>query len=280
MTGTTGSNVTYDFSDKVVLVTGGARGQGRSHALGFARAGADVVIGDIGEPMDSVPYQLASSDQLNEVAEEIAALGAGCLPAICDVRHAAQVDAMVADAIDEFGHIDVLVNNAGVESLPTVQEMSEQEWDEVIDTMLKGTFLCTKAVIATMIERGGGGRVITTGSTASTVALPRQAHYTAAKHGVVGFSRSLALEVAEHGITVNVVCPGAIDTPMVEGMLASRHGEWFETVPAVCGRVNLFNPEEMLDPQEITNAMMWLASDAARFVTGTLLTVDAGYTIK
>jgi SDR family mycofactocin-dependent oxidoreductase len=272
-------NVTYDFSGEVVLITGAGRGQGKNHALNFAKAGADLVIADIGQSLDSIPYPLASSEDLNEVAAEVEALGVKCQAAICDVRDSRQVQVMVDDAIAEYGKIDVLINNAGVESLPTVAEMTEEAWDEMIDTMLKGCFLCSKAVSAHMIEKRKG-KIITTGSTASTMGMPRQAHYCAAKHGVVGFSKSLAIELAEYGINVNVVCPGGIDTPMVEGLLNCREAEWMEKLPEIVGPFNLFNPEEMLDTQEITNAMMWLASDAAKFVTGSSLTVDAGFTIK
>jgi NAD(P)-dependent dehydrogenase (short-subunit alcohol dehydrogenase family) len=273
------ANVTYDFTGEVVLITGGARGQGANHARCFAAAGADVVIADIGEPMNTIPYPLATADELNDLAAEIESLGVRCQAAICDVRDRAQVKTMVDDAIAEFGRIDILINNAGVESLPSVAEMTEAEWDEMIDTLLKGTFLCSQAVGAHMTERGKG-RIVTTGSIASTTGMPRQAHYCAAKHGVVGFTKALAIELAEFDVTVNVVCPGGIDTPMTQGLLVSRQAEWMEKLAEYGGPFNLFNPEEMLDSQEITNAMLWLASDAARYVTGAVLTVDAGFTIK
>jgi NAD(P)-dependent dehydrogenase (short-subunit alcohol dehydrogenase family) len=273
------ANVTYDFSGEVVLITGAGRGQGKNHALNFAKAGADVVIADIGESLSTIPYDLATADELNAVAEEIEALGVRCQAAICDVRDSQQVQLMVDDAIKEFGKIDVLINNAGVESLPTVAEMTEEAWDQMIDTMLKGCFLCSKAVSAHMMEERKG-KIITTGSTASTMGMPRQAHYCAAKHGVAGFSKCLAIELAPFDINVNVVCPGGIDTPMVDGLLASREAEWLEKLPETTGPYNLFNPEEMLDTQEISSAMMWLASDGAKFVTGALIAVDAGFTIK
>lgn len=273
------ANVTYDFGGEVVLITGAGRGQGKNHALNFAMAGADVVIADIGEPLSTVPYPLATSDDLNAVAAEIEALGVRCQAAICDVRDQNQVQTMVDDAIKEFGKIDVLINNAGVESFLSVAEMTEETWDQAIDTMLKGTFLCSKAVSEHMMERRKG-KIISTGSTASTHGMPGQAHYCAAKHGIAGFSKCLAIELAEYDINVNVVCPGGIDTPMVEGLLASRQAEFLESLPETTGPYNLFNPEEMLDTQEISNAMMWLASDGAKFVTGALIAVDAGFTIK
>ena len=274
------TNVSYDFRGKVVLITGGGRGQGRAHALAFAAAGADVAICDIGEAeVDTVPYGLATGEDINSVAEEVTALGARCVAAVCDVRDSRQVVALMQDVIEEFGGIDILVNNAGVESLYTVQEMPEQAWDVMLDTHLKGAFLVSKHAIPHLIERGGG-RIITTGSVNSLVGTPKQAHYTAAKHGIIGFSKAMAIDLAPHAITVNVVCPGGVDSPMVDGILASRDGEWVQTLDQLTGPWNLLRPAEMLEPEEITHAIMWLASDAAQFVTGLSLVVDAGFTIK
>ena len=274
------TNVTYDFRGKVVLITGGGRGQGRAHALGFAGAGADVAICDIGQSeVDTVPYGLATSEDINSVAEEVTALGARCLPAVCDVRDSHQVSALVEDVVEEFGGIDIVVNNAGVESLYTVQEMPEEAWDVLLDTNLKGAFLVSKHAIPHMIGRGGG-RIIITGSVNSVGGTPKQAHYTAAKHGLVGLAKAMAIDLAEHEITVNLVCPGGVDTPMVTGLQASRDGEWTQTLDRLTGTWNLISPEDMLEPEEITRAIMWLASDAAQFVTGLSLLVDAGFSIK
>jgi NAD(P)-dependent dehydrogenase (short-subunit alcohol dehydrogenase family) len=263
-----------------VVITGGGRGQGRAHALGFAAAGADIVICEPDKGMTTAPYELGGSEELNATAADVEALGARCLPAICDVRDRIQVEAMFGDALTEFGRVDVLINNAGISSLPSVAEMTELEWDEMLDTGLKGVFLCSQAATRAMADRGEGGRVITTGSTASVVGLPRHGHYCAAKHGVVGFSKALAIEVAEHDITVNVVLPGGVDTPMVAGIAASPQAEWLQTLGELAGPFNLFRPGEMMASEEITAAMLWLASDAARFVTGAVLPVDAGYTAK
>jgi NAD(P)-dependent dehydrogenase (short-subunit alcohol dehydrogenase family) len=273
------TNVTYDFSGEVVLITGAARGQGRSHALAFAAAGADLVLADICAPVEAVPYPLGTAEELEEVAAEARALGVRCETAVCDVRDRAQVRAMVEQAIGAFGKVDVLINNAAVESLPPVVEMSEEAWDAVLDTALKGTFLCSQAVAAHMVD-ARKGRIITTGSTASKVGMPLQTHYCAAKHGVVGFTKALAIELAEFGITANVVAPGGIDTEMTHGLLASPEGAGMKRMGAAGGPFNLFDPTAMLASQEITNAMLWLASDAARFVTGSTVTVDAGHTIK
>ena len=273
------SNVTYDFSGRVVLVTGGSHGIGRAHALGFAAAGADLVICDIAGPIASVPYDLGDTDALNQTADDVRALGSRCLPLICDVRDNRQVEVMVGEGVAEFGKIDVLISNAGVDSFPSVLEMTEEQWDNVIDTNLKGTFHCCKHAATHMVQRRSG-KIITTGSTAAIVGAPGQAHYAASKHGVIGFSRSLAIELAEYGINVNVVCPGAHATPMVSGIQASPHAEWLKGMPELVGSFNLFDSHALLEPEEITRAMMWLASDAADFVTGAVVMVDAGFTIK
>ena len=272
-------NVSYDYSGQTVLITGGSRGQGRAHALGFAKAGADIVICEPDGQFDSVPYAVGGPDGLNAAAAEVEALGVRCLPAVCDVSDATQVEAMVDDAIAAFGKVDVLISNAAIESIASVVEMEESAWDQLIDVNLKGAFLCSKYVAPGMIERGRG-KILVAGSVNSHVGSLKQAHYVSSKHGQLGFVRALAIELAPHGITVNLVCPGSIDTPMVDGLLRSKDGEWLGQLADLTGPWNLFEEGVQLQPEEITAAMLWLASDAADFVTGTSLTVDAGFTIK
>jgi NAD(P)-dependent dehydrogenase (short-subunit alcohol dehydrogenase family) len=270
-------NVSYDFAGRVALITGGGRGQGRTHALGFARAGADVAICDVGGPLPTIDYGLGTADDLEAVAEEVRALGARCFAGVCDVRVESQVRDFVGQTVSELGRLDVLVNNAGVESIHSLAEMPEEAWDVLLDTNLKGQFLMAKHAIPHLPR---GGSIICIGSTNSLGATPSQAHYTAAKHGVLGMARSLAIELAPQGITVNTICPGGVDTPMVSGMAASDTMGLMSTLGTIGGQWNLLAPNEMLSPQEITRAVLWLASDGARFVTGSALVVDAGYTIK
>jgi len=272
-------DVRYDFAGKVVLVTGAARGLGRSHALGFAQAGADILISDIGESMASVPYELAHAEELEAVAEEVAELGARCATAICDVRQSDQVERMITTAVEEFGKIDVLINNAGVESIYGLTDMPEQAWRQMIDTQLTGTFLCSKSAAAHMKKRRRG-KILVTGSTSSYVAAQDQAHYVAAKSGVLGLTKAMAIDLAPFGINVNAVCPGATRTSMADGIRDGVGPDFTERLLELTGTWNLFDRESMLDPIETTQAMLWLASDASDFVTGASILVDAGFTIK
>jgi NAD(P)-dependent dehydrogenase (short-subunit alcohol dehydrogenase family) len=273
--------VTYDFTGDVVFITGGARGQGRSHALGFARAGANVVLVDTQGKLASVYYGLATNEDLDQTAADCRALGVEALAVTADVRDSAQVEAAANEAIERFGKIDVLICYAGVASLFEVSEMPEEAWDELIDINLKGVFLAAKHVSRHMIA-AKSGKIIFTGSIHCFTGVPAAAHYVAAKHGVSGFAKALALELAPSGITVNYVCPTAVNTTMVEAMLDPRVPENFgERMVGLTGSWNqLQEGAPPLEPIEITQAMLWLASDSADFVTGAPLLVDAGFTAK
>jgi NAD(P)-dependent dehydrogenase (short-subunit alcohol dehydrogenase family) len=273
--------VKYDFSGDVVLITGGARGQGRSHALAFARAGANVVLVDTQGQLSSMFYGLATNEELDQTAADCRAFGVEALAVTADVRDSAQVEAAVSAAIDRFGKIDVLICNAGVASLYEVAEMPEEAWDDLIDTNLKGVFLSAKHVARHMIA-AKSGKIIFTGSIHCFTGVPAAAHYVAAKHGVAGFAKALALELAPSGITVNYVCPTAVNTMMVEAMLDPRVPENFgERMVGLTGSWNqLQEGAPPLEPIEITQAMLWLASDSSDFVTGAPLIVDAGFTAK
>lgn len=275
-------NVSYDFSDQVVVVTGAARGQGRAHALMFAAAGAHVVASDIDRSIDSIRYPLSTPEQLASVAQKVEALGVTCLSLPCDVRDTKQVAAMIDATMDRFGRIDVLVNNAGIESVHLTADMPEAAWDDLMNTNLRGMFLCCKYAIPHMIN-ARRGRVINTGSANSFVATPNSLHYVAAKHGVLGLTKALAVEVGKYGITVNAVCPGAVDTGLTQGLIETE-SDWISSLAGFSGPWNLVSedPENapMMDPQEISHAVLWLASDAAHFVTGTSLLIDGGMTAK
>lgn len=273
--------VSYDFSGRTVLVTGAGRGQGMAHALCFAMAGADVAIADVDADIESVPYGLSDRDRLDAVAAAIEKEGVKCLAVTCDVRDPDQVESMIAAVESELGQVDVLVNNAGVESVYPVTEMPTEAWDDMLNTNLRGSFLCAKGVLPGMIEKGRG-KIVNVASTAGTVAIPSNAHYVASKHGVLGLTKALAVEYAPHRINVNAVSPGSVDTPMNEGLIANCE-EWITGLGDLAGPWNLFPHTEedaMMPPEEVSQAVLWLSSDASDFVTGVAIPVDAGFTIK
>ncbi|MGQ4555477.1 mycofactocin-coupled SDR family oxidoreductase [Halobellus sp. GM3] len=273
--------VEYDFSGKVAFVTGAAHGQGRSHAQHYAKHGADVVVTDIAGNMDSVPYDLGTGDELDETASLVEDEGQEALTVQMDVRDESQVEAAVGEALDEFGRIDILANNAGIVTVSDLVEMDEALWDEMIDTNLKGVWLAAKHVGKHFVERGDGGKIVSTSSTAGLVGSPGAGHYTAAKHGVLGMTKTLALELAEYDVNVNAVCPTVVNTPMITGMTEAYGEEVLGSMGELSGPFNLFDTEDPgIEPSDISEAYMWLSSDAARYVTGIGLPVDAGFSIK
>ncbi len=271
----------YDFSGQVAFITGAAHGQGESHAVEYARHGADVVALDVCRGIDTVDYELGTSDELEDTAEKVREQGQEVLTVEADVSQEAEVEAAVEEALDEFGHIDILANNAGIESMAAATKMDEQMWDELIGVNLKGVWLCAKHVGKHFVDRGDGGKIVNTASVSGMTGIPTEnVHYVSSKHGVIGLTKTLALELAEYDVNVNAVCPGAIDTPMVSGMIEAYGEEALSGSEELGGPFNIFDSDEMLDSKDITEAYLWLSSDAARYVTGIALPVDAGFTAK
>lgn len=273
----------WSFGGDVVLVTGAAQGQGRSHARAFAKAGADLVICDLPDDtqLPGVAYQLGGRTGLDEVARACRAEGVRVVPVTCDVRDSEQVQAMVAAALGEFGRIDVLINNAGLSGISEVVDMPEEEWDTLVDTNLRAIFVCSKYVAREMIK-ARKGKIINTASVNAFAGVPGSAHYVAAKHGVAGFSKALAIELAPYGITVTYVCPTAVNTPMAEVVTAAHvpanHGE---RLAGINGSWNILDEAQApLEPCEVSEAVMFLASDASKYMTGVPLLVDAGFMTK
>ncbi|MGH9294393.1 MAG: mycofactocin-coupled SDR family oxidoreductase, partial [Acidimicrobiales bacterium] len=203
------------FQGKVVLITGAARGQGRAHALAFAAEGADIVALDICGQISSVPYEMATPAELEETAEGVAKAGARVLARACDVRSQTELEEAVKQASDELGPIDVLVANAGIFGLAPVWEITETAWADMMDVNLTGVWRSVKAVAPSMMERRGGSIVLTSSVNGAEAGVGF-GHYVAAKHGVVGLMRSVALELGPYGIRCNAVMPGAVDTPMTD----------------------------------------------------------------
>jgi len=205
---------------KVALITGGSRGQGRAHAVTSAREGADVIIVDIADQMATVPYPMATPDDLEETVKLVEAYDRRALAIKADVRDQQQLDQAVAHGIAEFGKIDILIANAGIWTQAPFWELTDDQWEEMIGVNLTGVWKSAKAVAPHMIERGSGSIVITSSTNAWEAGL-NYAHYVAAKHGVIGLMKNIALELAPHGIRCNSISPGAIKTPMTD-----HQGAW------------------------------------------------------
>jgi SDR family mycofactocin-dependent oxidoreductase len=266
---------------KVALVTGAARGQGRSHAIRLAQEGADIIAVDICAPVDSAPYPTATADDLAETVKSVEDLDRRILARQADVRDLAALEAAAAEAVESFGGIDIVVANAGIASFGPSWELTEQQFQEMVDVNLTGVWKTTKAVIPGMLERGRGGSIVLTSSLAGLVAFGNLSHYTAAKHGVTGLMRTLAIELAPHDIRVNSVHPTTVNTPMINNPAIYRlflpHIEDCTEEQAQAGFVHM-NALKVpwVEPIDISNAVLYLASDEARYVTGTTHVVDAG----
>jgi SDR family mycofactocin-dependent oxidoreductase len=259
----------------VALVTGAARGQGRAIALALARDGADVVACDLAADQPTVPYALGTPSDLEETARLVQETGRRCLPVRADAASLVDMDGAVARAA-ELGALRVVCANAGVISFGRSWELSEAQWDEMIATNLKGVWATCRAAIPRLIERGGGSIVIT-GSAASLRGYPGISHYVAAKHGVVGLMRSLAIELAPHGVRVNCVLPGGVRTPM--GTADVMQG-WLASEPDAARALTALLAVDLVEPEDVGAAVAWLASDQARAVTGVALPVDAGVQLR
>lgn len=268
------------FDGRVAMVTGAARGQGRSHAVAFAREGADVVVCDIAADIASVPYPLATADELEATAEAVRAEGRRCVSRVVDVRSTEQVDGLVAEAESELGGIDVLAANAGICGFGAFWEITDDMWDDMIATNLGGAFKTMRAVVPGMRERRFG-RIVATSSMGGRMGNRNLAHYVAAKWGVIGLVKTLAQEVARDGITVNAVCPAAVDTQMVHNpAMYSLFCPDLEdpTTADVEPRYRSMNAMGVpwLPPEAVTDAVLHLASDAAAYTTGHTLDVCLG----
>jgi len=268
------NEIQRDFKDKTALITGGARNIGLTVARDLAARGVTVAIADICRDLETVPYPLSSSDDLEKSVAELSSTGAKAIGLICDVRDEHQVSQTVERVIDEFGKLDILVNNAGVVSLFSIAKLTETAWNEVLDVCLKGPFFCCKYAVPQMIKQHYG-KVVNISSVAGLRGLGLSVHYAAAKHGIIGLTKALAMEVADHNINVNAICPGTVESPMLEGLasqidLEKDAYEHFSQKHLIRGK--------RITPQDIANAVRWLASDESRFLTGTVINVDAGWT--
>lgn len=274
------------LENKVALVTGAARGQGRSHAIRLAEEGADIIAVDICAPLKTTEYRGATTGDLDETARLVQATGRKAFTAVVDVRELAQLESAVADGIAALGRLDTVVANAGIFSSAPLHELSEQQWDEMIDINLSGVWKTMRATVPHMIEQGQGGSITLISSTGGLQGFPNFAHYVAAKHGVTGLARTAANELGQHQIRCNSVHPTSVLTDMIdhEGMYRlfrpdlenPTHDDFRE---ACQSGMNLL-PIPWVEAEDISNALVWLASDSARYVTGVALPVDAGTMTK
>jgi len=274
-TGTTAS----PLLGKRALVTGAARAQGRSHALRLAADGADIMLLDIAKGLSSVTYVPATEEELRETASEIEALGRRVVVGVVDIRDFGALSTFVQKGVAELGGLDIVVANAGINSMARTWELTEEQWCEVIDVNLTGTWHTVKATVPILISQGHGGSIILVNSSSGTRPRPFLAHYSASKAGGLAMMRALACEVGEYDIRVNAVLPTAVDTPMA---VAPEFPDILANHPnlAYAFQDTALLPAGLLNPREISAAVAWLASDESRFVTGTALPVDAGSITK
>jgi SDR family mycofactocin-dependent oxidoreductase len=277
---------------KVAVVSGAARGQGRAHAVRLAREGADIIAMDICADIDTVHYPLARPEDLDETVEQIERLGRRVTATQADVRDATAVRAAIDDGVAELGRVDIVVANAGIAMYDAADTMSEQSWRDMIDTNLTGVWTVCRGSVPHMIEGGRGGAMVLISSVAAHVGMLHLSHYSAAKAGVVGLMRALAVELAPHMIRVNTIHPTSVNTRMIINEAtydllvagagpAARDGA--DAAPAdVLEAFKGINamPVAWAEPEDISDAVAYLVADSGRYVTGTQLSVDAGAAAK
>jgi (+)-trans-carveol dehydrogenase len=270
---------------KVAFVTGAARGQGRSHALRLAAEGADIIAVDICRPVASVPYPVATAEDLAETARQIEALDRRVIARQADVRDLPALIAAVDEGVAQLGRLDIVVANAGIASYAPAAEMTEQQWDEMVAINLSGVWRSVRAAVSHLRAGGNGGSVIITSSTAGLRGIPHAAHYAAAKHGLVGLMKVLALELGPERIRVNTIHPTTVDTAMVQNeatiglFLPGRTDPSQEDFARIAQRLNVM-PVPWVQPGTVSDLVVFLASDGAQYITGAAIPVDAGMSIR
>jgi SDR family mycofactocin-dependent oxidoreductase len=271
---------------KVAFVTGAARGQGRAHAVRLAEEGADIIAVDVCAQIDSVPFPMATLEDLDETVSHVEKLGRRIIASQADVRDFAALKAIVDDGVAELGKMDIVVANAGIgTSGAPNHELGEKDWQDVIDVNLTGVWHSTKAAIPHIISGGRGGSVVLTSSVGGLKAHPNTGAYVAAKHGVVGLMRTLAVELAHHSIRVNTVHPTQVNTPMVMNDATFRMFRPDLENPtqddfAPLSQMAHMLPVPWVEPEDISNAVLFLASEESRYITGLTLPIDAGSMLK
>jgi NAD(P)-dependent dehydrogenase (short-subunit alcohol dehydrogenase family) len=261
-----------DLAGQVALITGAAHGQGRATALALAREGVHVAALDVAKPLDYPGYALGSPPDLDRLEEECRALGVECLTFAADVRDDPAVTSAVEETASHFGRIDILFNNAGICGYALAHELAEDAWDAMLDINLKGAWLVARRVIPHMIARKSGV-ILNNSSIAGLRGMARLGHYAASKWGLVGLTKSWAIELAPHGIRVVSIHPTGVNTPMNDGLAALEGLTPLQVAERSAG--NLL-PVPWVEPEDVAAAVVFLASSRARFVTGSQFVLDAG----
>jgi SDR family mycofactocin-dependent oxidoreductase len=270
---------------KVAFISGAARGQGRSHAVRLASEGANIIGVDMPGPMRSVGYPMATRADFDETVRAVEAVGGRMLAFAGDVRDSAAMREAVDSGVEEFGRLDIVLANAGIGSFAPAEEMTDEVWDEMIDINLTGAFRTVRPAIRHLKRQGGS--IVFTGSVAALRGIRNLAHYTAAKHGLVGLTKSLAIELAPHQIRVNAVHPTNVDTDLIHNeptyrlFLPDRDPSTVtreDVAPIFANSQPLGIP--WLQPSDVSDAILFLVSSAGRYITGISLPVDAGNLIR
>ena len=277
------ASIRQRFQGKVVFITGAAHGMGRSHALAFTQEGAKLVICDACRQYETVPYPLATPQELAALAAEIESMGSFVIAAQTDVTDLAAMQALAERARRELGPIDIVVANAGFYSYASSWEMSEQQLDETFNVDLIGVWITCKVAIPHKLPRKSG-KIVCISSTAGVKGMHNLSHYVAAKHGVLGLVKTLAIELAPYNINVNAICPTSVDTNMCKNQaiydaFAGGPGPLatYEHMLELTNQINLFPDRDLLPPEAVSEVVLWLASEEARHLTGAAIPVDAGY---
>lgn len=265
---------------KVAFITGAGRGQGRAHAIRLAEEGADIVALDVLENVPGMPYPMATSADRDATVAAVEATGRGILFEKADVRDLARLTEVADLGRERFGHIDVVVANAGAGSPAVSYEMSERTFSDTVDRFLTSTWRTVRAVAPGMIEAGRGGSIILISSTSGLVGVPGMAHYVAAKHGVTGLMKALAIDLGPFDIRVNAVATSNVNTPMIRNPAirnawAGRPDATDDEVVREMSAMHILDVP-WIEPVDVSHAVLWLASEEARYVTGSTVPVDAG----
>ncbi|HKI41428.1 MAG: mycofactocin-coupled SDR family oxidoreductase [Mycobacterium sp.] len=261
---------------RVAFITGAARGQGRSHAVRLAREGADIVALDICAPASpTVTYPAATPEELAETVRLVEGEGRKVLAREVDIRDDAALRQLVADGVEQFGRLDIVVANAGVLGWGRVWELTDEQWDTVIGVNLTGTWRTLRATIPAMIEAGNGGSIVVVSSAAGVKATPGNGHYAASKFGLTALTNTLAIELGEYGIRVNSIHPYSVETPMIEPeamtQIFATHPSFVHSFPPMP-----LQPKSFMTSDEVSDVVVWLAGDGSGTLSGTQINVDKG----